>query len=105
MKSLRPVDTGSGSELVRGSEVSGLLSVPPPGCDGCHLLGPEQECPSGSGAGGLLYSGPAERHEEDHLHRSVTFDPPLTTLNSDLYLTSTGPPPFVFPIRSGGTDY
>lgn len=63
----------------------------PAGCHGRHLLGSEQERPSGPGARGLLHSGPAEGDEEDHLHCSVTFDP-TRPVNSDLVPTPAGPP-------------
>ena len=96
------------SLLVNPSSVHGWHMYPlsaspsPPGCDGRHLLRPEQERPAHPGAGGLLHSGPAARDEEDHLHRSVTFNP-FSPPHSDLYLTSAGPslPHF----SSGGTDY
>lgn len=69
------------------------LRLLPPGCDGGHILSPEQERPSGPGACGLLHSGPAEGGEEDHLYRPVIFNPaPTPPVNSDLVLTSTGPP-------------
>lgn len=71
---------------------------PPAGCHGRHLLRPEQERPPGAGAGGLLHAGPAQGHEEDHLHRSVTFNlrpppdsPPRPSTPSSV-------------LRSSGTD-
>lgn len=74
MKKL-PQTTGSSSFRT-------VTLCPPPGRHGGHLLGPQQERPPGPGAGGLLHSGPAQGDEEDHLHRSVTFNP--TALDSDL---------------------
>lgn len=68
---------------------------PAPGCDGGHLLSPQQERPPNPGTSGLFHSGPAEGYEEDHLHRPVTFGHTSTPV---------GPAPLFLVIGSSDRD-
>lgn len=73
---------------------------PAPGCNGSHLLSPQQECSSSPGTSGLFHSGPAEGYEEDHLHSPVTLSHTSTTTN----LSSPNPPPPLLVIWSSEPD-
>lgn len=58
-----------------------ILYPPAPGCNGSHLLSPQQERSPNPGTSGLFHSGPAEGYEEDHLHCPVTSSQTSTTTN------------------------